>query len=294
MYLAIDIGGTNIQYAHMNSKSQMILSWEVKTPSIPDTEGWYDYLYTHAKPESNYLGIGVSLPGVILDNGDVISKASFKVRPLYQSNIKKELNRRFNAPVSALNDGKAAALCEVMMGSAKASASSVSFIIGTAIGGGLTYDQEVINGHDGFAGEFSSILVHYNNQEVNLSQVASAYGLSKHYHKESGIWLDEAKDIFDLYHELDPHAIKAMEIWVDWIAFGLYQLTTIFNPEIFCLGGGVTKDPILLPLVQKSYFEIMKDLNSVARVGSRIVLCSSPSQANLYGAMLHFFKKHGS
>lgn len=293
MFLSIDIGGTNIQFAKMNKENIISEHWELKTPTLETTKEFYDFIYDHAKPESVYLGVGVSVPGVVLENGLIVSKASSKLRPLTNSNIQKELNQRFKIPVGALNDGKAAALCELHLGSAKGSLSSICFIIGTNIGGGITYKDEVILGRDGFAGEFSTMPIHYDGEMIQLTHLASALALINHYNKRSNDKVDEAKEVFDRYHQKEQIAIDAINEWITWIAYAFRQLAVVYNPDVICIGGGVSNDAILLPLLKHAYKEALSDISGAVSITTELKLCSAPSHANLHGAILHLFNTYG-
>ena len=67
-----------------------------------------------------------------------------------------------NIRVSVENDGKAAALCEALYGSAKDYSNSVSIIFGTGIGGGVILNKEILRGDFLIAGEFSLLFTDFN------------------------------------------------------------------------------------------------------------------------------------
>lgn len=292
MFLALDIGGSNIQFGKMDADNKLLDHWEVKTPNLKHSDQFYDFIYTHSKHESDYQGIGVSVPGVVLENGSIASKAAERLHILFKTNIEEELKKRFKLPITALNDGKAAALCELHIGSAKNSQSSITFIIGTGIGGGITYKDEVLFGKDSFAGEFSSIPVYYKGQTLQLTSLASATALALHYNKLSTDKVKEAKEVFERYHQKEEAALEAMKIWLDWLGYAFRQLTVIYNPDVICLGGGVSNDPEFLKLAQEAYQKAMKPVASFARVTTELKLCSAPSQANLFGAILQLHNEH--
>jgi len=288
-YLAIDIGGTTIQYAILDENLNMLQQWSTKTLAFTDKNQLYDYVFQHGlKSNLNFDAIGVSAPGVIEDDGYITTRASVNVRPLYQTNIVKELKQRFNKPVTALNDAKAAGLCELHIGAAKGKKSSASFIIGTGIGGALTYDGEVLIGKNGFAGEFSSIPIAINEEKViSLAWVASATGLKDLYHEISGEEVGEAKDVFDLYYAENSHAQKAMNKWLKYIALGLVQISTIYNPEVICIGGGVSQDDNLIHWIRKAFHDRVFRMFGYQVFSPEIVLCKYKDKANLYGTTIH-------
>ena len=63
--------------------------------------------------------IGISAPGVIDEEANVKSYAAPNLRIMYGTNIVDEIQNRTNKKVAAINDAKAAGLCEFEIGNAK-------------------------------------------------------------------------------------------------------------------------------------------------------------------------------
>lgn len=293
MFLAIDIGGTNIQFALITNENEIKKHWEVKNPNLKEAKDFYDFIYQEASLQESIEGIGVSVPGVVEEDGLISSKAASTLHCLYLSNIIEELQARFNVKVTALNDAKAAALCELHLGAAKGSTSSISFIIGTGIGGAITYKDEVLFGKDGYAGEFSYIPILVDGKHTPLAVLASASGLAYQYRLKTKTEVKEAKEVFDRYYEKEEDAIEVMNQWLMYIGLALSQLTVIYNPDVICIGGGVTNDKNLLNQIKDAYQKYMTPMNEFANFTSEIVLCEYPTQSNLFGAMIYYKQKNG-
>ena len=59
-YLAIDIGGTTIQYAILDENLNMLQQWSTKTLAFTDKNQLYDYVFQHGlKSNLNFDAIGV-------------------------------------------------------------------------------------------------------------------------------------------------------------------------------------------------------------------------------------------
>ncbi|HEY4538084.1 MAG TPA: ROK family protein [Erysipelothrix sp.] len=287
-YLAIDIGGTTIQYGLITKDFKMQKSYSVPTPTVATDDQFYAYLLAHA-PQSPYQAVGIAVPGTVID-GTIVTKGSERVYPLFQSPIIAKLETRFKKPVAALNDAKAAGLCELYLGAAKGSNSSACFIIGTAVGGALTYKDDLIFGHDGCAGEFSSVPIMMDDKLVSLAWIASATALMEFYNEASGENVTEAKPVFTAYHAQDPIAIAVMERWISYIVVGLVQISSIYNPEVICIGGGVSQDPSLVTLIEQAYRNRIQAMFNHQVFTPKIVACEYRNHANLYGAIAHLLK----
>ncbi len=82
------------------------------------------------------------------------------------------LPRKLGKPVTYLNDGNAGALWgHFAIFGAERTATSISAIIGTGLGGGVIADGNVIKGRKGFGGELGHVLIPYQS-------IASIVGLT--------------------------------------------------------------------------------------------------------------------
>ena len=238
--LAIDIGGTFIKYAFVDKKLNIIYQWKKETKYFNTKNEFYDYLCEDID-NHNIDFIGVSAPGVISEDSLVLSKAAKNVQIMYMTNINKEIELRLKKPTFSLNDGKSAGYCELMIGNGKGSSSSVYFIIGTGIGGCICYKDEIIQGIDRIAGEFSTLPIDFsptkNGRFKRLGEIASISALIKMYNAKSSIPLKTGEEICNKYLNHDTLAQEIVHQWCKNIILGLSIIIMLYNPEIICIGG---------------------------------------------------------
>ncbi|CAM3739046.1 ROK family protein [Erysipelothrix urinaevulpis] len=292
MYLALDIGGTNIQFAILNNDDQILKHWEIKTPIVSSSNEFYDRLF-EAIPAHSFKGIGIAVPGVVNDQGYITSKASPRLYPLYQSNIVKAFSHHFHCPTSALNDAKAAGLCELRKGAAMNCSSSVSYLIGTGVGGALSTADSILFGNDGYAGEFSYMPVQYQGKYYSLGMIGSANGLLYLYKQISHQPIGNAKEVFEKFYANDNHALQAVEDWLNITADSLWHITAIFNPEVILIGGGISEDDRIIDLIREKYQQKQKPYDAFTNFTTRIDRCMFKNKANLLGALIHHKQKNG-
>ena len=210
--LAIDIGGTFIKYAFIDQKLNIIKQWKKETKHFNTKDEFYDYLCENIDNHHIDL-IGVSAPGVINEDSLVLSKAAKNVQTMYMTNINKEIELRLKRPTYSLNDGKSAGYCELMIGNGKGSQSSVYFIIGTGIGGCICYKDEIIQGVDRIAGEFSTLPLDFSPTKKGrfkrLGEIASIPALIEMYNSRSPVPLKTGEDICNKYLN---HDVLAQDI----------------------------------------------------------------------------------
>ena len=289
--LGIDIGGTYIKYALVSKDHKILKKWKKETLLFSNADAFYDYICQDLYVNEVEF-IGVSAPGVISKDSLVLSKAAPNVRIMYQTNINAEIKKRLNRDVASLNDAKSAAYCEWSIGNGKGTHSSAYFIIGTGVGGCICNEQGIIHGYDSIAGEFSHIPVGYcldrENKTLGLSHIASMSALIEIYNaavdqKKQVIY---GKDICDLYLNHDLQAQKAIEQWCKNIIMGLYIIMIIYNPEVICIGGGISQEDWFIDKIKDMMDNHIE--NSLKNlISTRIERCLYHNDANILGAIMY-------
>ena len=287
--LGIDIGGTFIKYAYISKDNTIIKKWKKETKLFSTKDEFYDYLCEDLDLEDVDV-VGISAPGVIDDDSTVLSKAAPHVQIMYQTNVNQEVMHRLHKRVKTINDAKSAGFCEFSIGNGKGTKSSAYFIIGTGIGGCLCDETGIINGHDGIAGEFSHLPLGYRedkeNKTLGLSHRASMSALIDIYNATAKEKVTYGHEVTEKYFQHDQHALLAVEQWCRYIIVGLYMIIVMYNPEIICIGGGISQEDWFITKINT----MMKDEIEGPFKGlitTKIDRCLYNNDANLLGAVLY-------
>ncbi|QIK70555.1 ROK family protein [Erysipelothrix sp. HDW6C] len=287
MYLGIDIGGSTIKYAHVNADLKVVKEWTIDTFEVTSAKAFYDALVEEMGDLSGIKEIAISAPGVIADDSTVTSIAAAKVAIMFETNVNEEVSKRTNMRVTTVNDAKAAGYAEYSMGAARGTKSSIAYIIGTGIGGSLIYNGEIINGIDGYGGELSRTPIMMADGSIKVgAQLCSASGLIYQYNERANADVKSAREVFDKFHADDPVAIEVMNAWVNYIVIALVQLVSVFNPDVICIGGGVTQDDSLVPRIQAVFDHYSALVFGQPACTTRLVRCEFLTNSNLLGAVL--------
>lgn len=285
MYLGIDIGGTFIKYAIVDEKNEITKRWKKKTAIKETKDEFYDYL-CEGLDEYEYDSIGISAPGVIDSNSNILSKAAENVQIMYGTNVNKEVSKRLNKKVSTINDAKAAGYCEFLLGNGKESTTSVYFIIGTGIGGCLCNSQGIIHGVNGIAGEFSMISLSNNKEKPQFfATTASITALVSIYNQKSNENVKYGIEVCEKYLNNDAIAIEAINEWIDNICICLHNIILFINPEVICLGGGISEEDWFIELVKKKFTNMNKIFMDICT--TKIERCLYSNDSNILGAVLY-------
>lgn len=191
-----------------------------------------------------------------------------------------------------------AALGEMWKGGGQGHKNLVAVTLGTGVGGGIIADGRILSGATGAAGEIGHIHVMDGEQEMCncgnygcLEQYTSATGIVRLAKrrlaaddKPSSLRGNDsisAKTVFDAVKAGDELAIEVAEQFGEILGKELANIAGVVNPEIFVIGGGVSKaGPILLDYIQKNYIPYV----FAGSRGALFALATLGNDAGIYGA----------
>ena len=272
----VDIGGTTVKLGLFRTNGELLDKWEIPTRKedggsqiLPDVAASIKAkLEEKGIDGADVQGIGVGVPGPVTPEG-VVRKCVNLGWGVF--NVEEKLSELTGYPVKAGNDANVAALGEMWQGAGKGANSLVMVTLGTGIGGGVIIDGHIVAGATGAGGEIGHLPV--NDEETLvcgcgkkgcLEQYASATGvvtLTKRALEAS----DEpsslrelteltAKDTFDAAKAGDALALEVLEQFGQILGKGLATIACVVNPEMFVIGGGVSKaGKIITDVVEKYY-----------------------------------------
>jgi predicted NBD/HSP70 family sugar kinase len=295
-HLGIDIGGTFIKYALVDAAYHISEKWKVPTIGFAAKDEFYDYVCANCKDLSLVEAIGISAPGVIDQDANVKSYAAPNVRIMHGTNVAAEVAARTKRPAAAINDAKAAGLCELKIGNAKYTQSSAFLIIGTGTGGCICDKEDVIYGKDSFAGEFHFIpFLNLKNMAIDVQgNYASMTALIETYNSRAhGKPATTGEEISALYLSGDETARLAMEQWTNNILIQLLAITVFYNPEVICIGGGISEEAWFIELLRQKFTgALFTQFQGAVEITTEIRPCKYNNDANILGAIING-KKNG-
>ncbi len=267
MYLAgIDLGGTNTKIGVLNDQGEIIRSVTIKTMSSEGPKRTLERIWSAVKgilqeekiDEENLSGIGLGIPGPVINNRVVTSFSNFP----WEKNLDvAEIMEKITGKKTKVdNDVNLIALGEAVYGAACGCRISVTVAFGTGIGGGICIDGKILSGATGSGGEVGHMKLVKDGKLCGCGQkgcfeaYASATGLvreavSRLYINKNNRLYEiiegdfnklEAKHIFDAAMAGDEFSIDLVEYEADNLAMGIGNLISIINPEMVVIGGGLS------------------------------------------------------
>lgn len=274
----VDIGGTTIKMGLFTTVGELLEKWEIPTHT-KDNGKWIlgdiaeaveAKLTQRSISRLDIEGIGIGVPGPVGDDGTVFKCVNLGWGVF---NVEIELKRLTGLKVKAGNDANVAALGEMWQGGGKGYKNMVMVTLGTGVGGGVIINEKIIPGSDGAGGEIGHLHMIDGETEICgcgnygcLEQYASANGIARVTKK----YLAEHNDvsslrdiedvtslaIFNAAKEGDAVALKMVDQVAELLGKGLSQIACVVNPQVFVIGGGMSKaGDVLIEAICKHYKE---------------------------------------
>ena len=275
--IGVDIGGTTVKLGLFDESANVIDKWEI--PTIKDNQGEQIVpdvaksilakLEEKSIPKAQVAGIGVGAPGAVDEEGVMTGGAVNLGWPVF--NLREALkNATGGIEVKAANDANVAAFGEMWQGGGKGYSDMVAVTLGTGVGGGIIVNGKILTGATGAGGEIGHIHIEDDETDVCgcghtgcLEQYASATGIVRLAKRRlaaddapsvlRGAELS-AKAVFDAVKDGDKVAIEIAEKFGYYLGKGLAAVADVVNPQVFVIGGGVSKaGEILIPYIEPNF-----------------------------------------
>ena len=298
----VDIGGTTVKIGFFSTEGELLDKWEITTRK--DEGGAYILSDIAASIESklskdgidkvDVKGVGMGVPGPVKDDGTVIKCVNLGWGVF---NAAEELASLLGLPVKAGNDANMAALGEYWQGGGKGYKNVIMVALGTGVGGGIIINGKMLAGVNGAGGEIGHMTIDLDEQDVCncgkkgcLEQYASATGIvrlanralqtSTKSSKLRELKYISAKEIFDAAKGGDNLASELVEEHGRRLGLALANVACVVDPEVFVIGGGVSKAGDILINTTAKYFQ---EYSFHACRNTKFELATLGNDAGMYG-----------
>lgn len=303
--IGVDVGGTTVKVGIFETDGTLLEKWEVPTRKedggkniLPDVAASIKKVLAEKQINmADVVGAGMGVPGPVMPDGYVEVCVNLGWRDM---NPQKELSALLDGiPVKSGNDANVAALGEMWRGGGMGYTDIVMVTLGTGVGGGVIIDEKIICGKHGLAGEIGHI--HVRDEETEhcncggkgcVEQVASATGIAREARRamaasdapsamrKYGEKIN-AKNVLDEAKAGDAMALEVVETVGRYLGLMMAQIAMTVDPEMFVIGGGVSKAGQFLIDVIEKYFEYY---TPISKNKGKVGLAKLGNDAGIYGA----------
>ena len=309
VYLGVDIGGTTIKGIVMKKSLDYSSIISRKTYAMKGGRIVLKNVFSIIKElltstDEKVMGIGIGLPGLVDLSGKIIGDA-VNIRTIAEVDLKNSVEKKFKLPVTLANDVNMATFGEYKVGAGKKFNNIVCIALGTGVGGGIVIEDKLFTGTKGMAAEIGHIVVEPFGRVCScklkgcVETYASATGIVKtalkHAFKfetplakiaKSNPSKINTKLIYQYCFKGDRFALFVNEKTCEMLARLIGILFTVFTPELFILGGGVSNaSEIIIPKVQNHLNKYIYP--EMLIYGVKIVQAQLGDRAGVVGAALY-------
>lgn len=283
--LGIDLGGTNIVAGVVDDNYKIIATAQVKTDCPRPAEEIVSDMALAAKKAIENAGLeikdiaamGVGTPGAIDPERGIVcysNNLGFNDVPM-AAMLKEKLGVDFYIE----NDANAAAYGEYIAGAGKGTDNFIAITLGTGVGGGVIVNGKIYSGSNYAGAELGHVVINLDGEICTCGRqgcweaYASATALIRQTkqamirYPSSVMWELCEGDInnvsgrtaFDGMRRGDDTAKRVVDRYIEYVAIGISNTINIFQPDILCVGGGISKegstliDPIVAYVEGENY-----------------------------------------
>ncbi len=276
-YIGVDLGGTNIAVGIIDESGKLLCKKSVPTLAQRGEDAIIEDIAKTVKEIVSENGfsmediknVGIGSPGSVdSEKGVVITACNLNFKNTF---LKQKLEKLLEKDVFVDNDANCAAWGEAMAGVSKGTHSSVMVTLGTGVGGGIIVDNKIVSGFNFFGGELGHIIIEASGKMCPCgrqgcweaySSASALINLTKQAMEENpdSIIKDiveangkvSGKTAFEAARKGDKVGQAVVDEYIKYLTIGIYNVITIFQPEVVVVGGGVSNegDGLFVPLTE--------------------------------------------
>lgn len=305
--LGVDVGGTKVETALVDASGTVLTSHRHPTNAdqgprrvIEDIATCVDECLSHAASSAVAAGVGVA--GQVDTNTGLVRSApnlGWTDVPL-----RTRLEDRLGLPVTVANDVRAITWGVWRHGAGQGTDDLVVVFVGTGIGGGVVSEGQVLNGHQGLAGELGHMTIMPYGRDCHCPNrgcweayaggwaIAERARAAVRTDPEAGAaLLDRAGGTIDditgrtvhaACEQGNPMATRLVDVTAEYLGIGLVGVVNAFNPRRIVLGGGVIEGHP--PYVERARRIVDQRALRAATDGLELVPSELNGQAGVIGA----------
>jgi len=277
-HIGIDLGGTKIEVAVLDSHDKIIFRERLLTEAHLGSDHIFDQIQTlYGKAviciQNKTHSLGLGTPGSISKNTHLLKNSNTLC--LNSLPLQALLEDKLVHDIIIENDANCFAIAEALMGAGKGYPSVFGVIMGTGCGGGIVFDGKIRQGPQNIAGEWGHMVIDpqgdpcYCGANGCVESFISGGGLEKTIKNKTG-HIISAVDFFNT--PLKDESLKNIkQDFYKHFGQALANLINILDPDMVVLGGGLSNEQSLYKEgIDEVYARIFNDVPSTPIVKNKL------------------------
>ena len=253
MKVGIDWGGTKIEGIVLEpSTGKELLRKRVDSPKDNYVEiiNKVCELINDISDNFDNFSVGIGMPGSLHPKTGLVQVSNTKA--LEGQNVKNDLEKKLGYEVKIANDADCLAVSESIDGSGMNYDSVFAVIMGTGVGAGYTFKNQLVVGPNKLTGEWGQnpIPGPMDDYEKSVKRHCGRVGAIEVF--LSGPGLENfysfvtnenktSKEIVELFKSGDKTSNKIMDIYFERTARSFSSIVNILDPDVIVCGGGMSE-----------------------------------------------------
>ena len=306
--IGVDIGGTKVLGVAVGADGSVLADAKLATPrtgeELMDVVAELVAALGGQAPGGVVAGVGVGAPGLVDAHG--VLRVAPNLAGMAGLALRAGLAARLpGIPVRLGNDATFAGWAEWERGAARGSTNAVLVTLGTGIGGGIVIGGVLVEGAHGYAGEFGHMVIDPDGPPCPCGKrgcwerfasggALTAMGRRAVQAGGAGRILQlaggdpgavQGEQVTAAAAEGDAAALAIVAEFGRWVALGLANLVSLFDPDCVVIGGGLVEAwPVLLEPVTTVFTEQVEGFEQRGNV--RLVPAELGERAGAIGGAL--------
>ena len=266
--LGIDLGGTNIVAGVVDENYKILATAKRKTNCPRPADEILDDMAAISLEAIEKAGLkkedieaaGVGSPGAIDPINGIVCYANNL--NFFDVPMAEMLKSRTDIDFFIENDANSAAYGEFVAGAGKGTNNFIMITLGTGVGGGVIINGKIYSGSNFAGAELGHTVISMDGEMCTCGRqgcweaYASATALIRQSkqamikYPDSMMWQLCNNDInavngitaFDAMRKGDKAGKVVVDKYIEYISVGIANNINIFQPEVICIGGGISKE----------------------------------------------------
>ncbi len=299
--IGIDIGGTFIKAAIVETNGKIVISSKTPTPKngreVPEkvVEIAKDLLNKASLTTDGVKSIGMGAPGVCdARNGRIVNCPN--IPECRNIDICRHVEAGLGIPAYVDNDANCAALGEYML-LGRDKGDMVFVTLGTGVGGGIILGGRLLRGINNAAGEIGHIVIVKDGEQCNCGRrgcwerYAAVSALVRQGKAANLPGEVTGKTIFREMKKGNAQAREVVDKWLGYVAEGICDMVNIFQPDSVVIGGGISREGDLILDKVKKYVDENTFSGADDSRATRVMISKLFNDAGVVGASFLYTQK---
>jgi glucokinase len=291
-HLGLDLGGTNIKWAVVEREGEDWSALDRDQVATPAAAGPEAVVARLASVGAEAIGrcpgvssVGIGVPG-LYDPAAGATRFLVNIPGAWAGRpVAGPVRTALGLPAFLINDARAFGLAELRAGAGRGASSMIGLTLGTGIGGVIAIDGQVLQGHDGTAGEIGHQTIEPDGPWCGCGNRGCLEAFARADQIAAACGTATAEEAVARARAGDVRATEGLIQVGRYLGIGIANMVSIMSPDRVVLGGGISAaaDLLLGPIRD----ELRRRVRTTSLDAVEIVTAELGTWAGAIGAAIH-------